>query len=123
MRADTESVLTRSGLPLGFVGSSERWAVEKPDPQFFKQIVSAADAPAALITYVGDRIDNDIVPANAAGMRAVFVRRGPWGEVLANRPDASAADATIASLADLPRVLEQWRAGPIESAGSDRLAR
>lgn len=120
MRADTESVLTRSCLPLGFVGSSERWAVEKPDPQFFKQIVSAADA---LITYVGDRIDNDIVPAKAAGMRAVFVRRGPWGEVLANRPDASAADATIASLADLPRVLEQWRAGPIESAGSDRLAR
>ncbi len=122
MRRDTESVLTLSGLPLSFVGSSQRWGVEKPDPRFSEQVVSAAETPAELIADVGDRVDNDIIPAKAAGMRVVFVRRCPWGQVHGNRPDASAADATIAFLADLPQVLEQWRSVPIESSDSNRLA-
>jgi FMN phosphatase YigB (HAD superfamily) len=31
------------------------------------------------VAYVGDRVDNDVEPALAAGMTAVHVRRGPWG--------------------------------------------
>jgi len=38
------------------------------------------------IAYVGDRLDNDIPPALAAGMIAVFVRRGPWGWIDAPTP-------------------------------------
>jgi FMN phosphatase YigB (HAD superfamily) len=30
---------------------------------------------------VGDRLDNDIRPALAAGMVAVFLRRDPWGYI------------------------------------------
>ena len=33
------------------------------------------------VAYVGDRVDNDVVPSSAAGMRAVWLRRGPWGIV------------------------------------------
>jgi HAD superfamily hydrolase (TIGR01549 family) len=61
------------------IGSSDRWGVEKPAPEFFDRIVEETDADAAEIAYVGDRADNDIEPALAAGMAAVHIRRGPWG--------------------------------------------
>ena len=61
------------------VGSSARWGIEKPAPEFFARIVEEADADAPEIAYVGDRVDNDVEPALAAGMVAVHVRRGPWG--------------------------------------------
>jgi HAD superfamily hydrolase (TIGR01549 family) len=61
------------------IGSSARWGIEKPAPEFFARIIEEADADAAEIAYVGDRVDNDVEPALAAGMVAVHVRRGPWG--------------------------------------------
>jgi FMN phosphatase YigB (HAD superfamily) len=54
------------------------------------------------LAYVGDRVDNDIVPALAAGLVAVHVRRGPWGRLQQAPPEASVVD----SLAELPRALE-----------------
>ena len=80
-----------------FVGSSERWGVEKPSPEFFDRVVAEADRPANEIAYVGDRVDNDVLPAKRAGMFAVHVRRGPWGVL----HDASEADARIESLDEL----------------------
>ncbi len=79
-----------------FVGSSERWGVEKPDPKFFDQVVAAAAAPAAAILYVGDRVDNDVLPALAAGLSAIRVRRGAHAEVAS--PDGT---VTLESLAEL----------------------
>jgi FMN phosphatase YigB (HAD superfamily) len=61
------------------VGSSEAWGVEKPAPGFFARLVDEARLPPHEIAYVGDRVDNDIVPALAAGLVAVHIRRGPWG--------------------------------------------
>jgi len=63
------------------VGSSERWGVAKPSPAFFARVVSELDRPAEEIAYVGDRVDNDVAPALAAGMAAVHIRRGPWGHL------------------------------------------
>ena len=42
-----------------------------------------------------------MLPAKAAGMVAVHVRRGPWGYL----QDASAADVRVDSLAELPEAL------------------
>ena len=64
-----------------FVASSERWGVEKPSPQFFARVCEAAGCDAADVTYVGDRVDNDVAPALAFGMGAVHIRRGPWGHL------------------------------------------
>jgi len=83
-----------------FVGSSERWAVEKPDPGFFAHVVEAAGAPAADVLYVGDRVDNDVVPALAAGLHAIRVRRGAHADV-----ESPEGVVTIASLAELPEAL------------------
>jgi FMN phosphatase YigB (HAD superfamily) len=84
-----------------FVGSSERWRVEKPSADFFARVAVEAGRPAAEIAYVGDRVDNDVLPARKAGMFAVHVRRGPWGFA----HDGSAGDARIESLEELPAVL------------------
>ena len=38
------------------------------------------------LAYVGDRVDNDVLPAAAAGLVAVHVRRGPWGRLQRTPP-------------------------------------
>jgi len=84
-----------------FVGSSVGWGVEKPAPEFFERIVAEADAAPGEIAYVGDRVDNDVLPALAAGMVAVHVRRGPWGYLHEPPPEALRA----ASLAEVRELL------------------
>jgi len=84
-----------------FVGSSARWGVEKPDPAFFAQVVELAGVEPGKIAYVGDRVDNDVAPAIAAGMIGVHIRRGPWGHL----QEPPAAAIRIASLDALPAVL------------------
>jgi FMN phosphatase YigB (HAD superfamily) len=83
-----------------FVGSSERWGVQKPNGRFFGRVVEEAGAPAGDILYVGDRVDNDVVPALAAGLRAVRIRRGAHAHV--ESPDGT---VTIGSLDELPEAL------------------
>ena len=83
------------------VASSERWGVEKPDPAFFARVVELAGVPAERIAYVGDRSDNDVSPAIAAGMVGVHIRRGPWGHL--QEPPAGAI--RIGSLDELPGAL------------------
>ena len=92
-------------LPVDLVFCSGRAGVEKPSPEFFARLIAAAQRPAREIAYVGDRLDNDVLPAIAAGMRGIFLRRGPWGVVHARRADAARADARIESLAELPAAL------------------
>jgi FMN phosphatase YigB (HAD superfamily) len=84
-----------------FAGSSARWGVEKPAAAFFARVAAEAALPVAEIAYVGDRVDNDVEPALAAGMVAVHIRRGPWGYL--HEPPAAAL--RIESLAELPQVL------------------
>jgi FMN phosphatase YigB (HAD superfamily) len=83
-----------------FVGSSERWGVEKPDPGFFANVLEEAGAAAGEVAYVGDRVDNDVLPALAAGMVAVHIRRGAHAHV-----EPPAGVTSIRSLAELPEVL------------------
>jgi HAD superfamily hydrolase (TIGR01509 family) len=84
------------------LGSSGRWGVAKPAPEFFARVLATTGLPADEVAYVGDRVDNDVRPARAAGMFAVHLRRGPWGYLQAG---ADEADAEIQSLAELAGVL------------------
>lgn len=83
------------------IGSSARWGVEKPEPAFFARIVEESGVAADEIAYVGDRVDNDVEPALAAGMVAVHLRRGPWGHLHEPPPEA----IRIRSLEELPEAL------------------
>ncbi len=86
---------------VAFVTSSEGLGVEKPAPGFFARIAELAGVAPERIAYVGDRVDNDIVPALAAGMVAVHIRRGPWGYL----HEAPAQAVRIRSLDELPAAL------------------
>ncbi len=102
-----ETSLAALGVPADFIASSARWGVEKPDPGFFAKVAEAAGFRAAAIAYVGDRLDNDVLPAKAAGMHGVFIRRGPWGVIHAAWADAARADLRIETLDGLAEALRR----------------
>jgi HAD superfamily hydrolase (TIGR01549 family) len=88
------------------------WAVsaevgaEKPDPALFRHALGEAAAPAGRCAMVGDRLDNDILPARRLGMRTVWLLRGeapddPTPEQLAG------ADTQARSLGELPAALDR----------------
>jgi HAD superfamily hydrolase (TIGR01662 family) len=86
------------GLPVDLVTSSASLGVRKPDSAFFERLVSLAGATPAEVAYVGDRVDNDVLPALRAGLVAFHLRRGPWG-LLQETPQGAVA---IDSLLDVP---------------------
>ena len=58
---------------------------------------------------MGDRVDNDVVPAAAAGMRAIFLRRGPWAWVQAGQrvvPEAAASIDDLTTIVEVVRALD-----------------
>ena len=98
----TRGAYDRIELDVDFVASSADWGVEKPSPAFFARVLEACHCPPERIAYVGDRVDNDVLPSRAAGMRAIHVRRGPWGHL----HDPPEGTTQIRSLSELPEVLE-----------------
>lgn len=104
-----EEALHTAGLEADFIASSAAWGVAKPAPEFFARVIAEANVPAAAILHVGDRLDNDVLPARAAGMRTVHVRRGPWGHIHAQRPHSEQADLKVNSLGELAEILDHHR--------------
>ncbi|MGA2268360.1 MAG: HAD-IA family hydrolase [Bryobacteraceae bacterium] len=104
--AGLERILKDLDLPVDFV-ASKRSNLEKPSPRFFQKIVDSSKGVPNSVAYVGDRIDHDVVPARAAGMIAVFLRRGPWGFLQARRPEAAQAHLRLESLRELPGALDE----------------
>jgi HAD superfamily hydrolase (TIGR01549 family) len=100
-----EAALHALRVPADFIASSARWGVEKPDPRFFARLAAEAAASPEAIAYVGDRIDNDVLPAVRAGMTAIFLRRGPWALSQSAWREAAQAPHTLTTLADLPDLM------------------
>jgi HAD superfamily hydrolase (TIGR01549 family) len=92
-------------LAADVIVSSASMGVAKPAAEFFTRLVEMAGVPASEIAYVGDRLDNDILPARAAGMTTVFLLRGPWAKAHARQPEARLADITLDNLIELPDAL------------------
>lgn len=96
--------LMRMDLPVSSISNSHELGAEKPEPAFFTAVADRVRTAPAHILYVGDRLDNDVLPARRAGMRTVLMRRGPWGYLHAERPEAGLADAICDSLLELRAV-------------------
>ncbi|WP_221308336.1 HAD family hydrolase [Nocardiopsis mwathae] len=94
--------LEAMNLPVEQIHVSDAWGVAKPDPAFFTRVGEVAGVGHGEILYVGDRLDNDVVPAQEAGMRAALLRRGMLGYLHAGRPDARRADVLLDGLDELP---------------------
>ena len=105
------------GIDAEVMAMSDEMGVHKPEPAFFARALELMGGPApADVAYVGDRPDNDVAPAAAAGMRAVWLRRGPWGRIYDAAPGAALVVESLAELAE--RIDEAWTAG----AGTDGAA-
>jgi len=103
----TERFLQAAALDVDFIATSGGWGVEKPSPAFFAKVLKAAGCAPAELAYVGDRVDNDVVPAANAGMVAVLLRRGPWGYLQAAWSEATRAALRLDSLLALPQRLRE----------------
>ncbi|AXI77303.1 HAD family hydrolase [Peterkaempfera bronchialis] len=105
-------ILRSLDLPADMIGTSDDWGASKPDVAFFERVAEAAPCETQEILYVGDRLDNDIRPAAAAGMATALIRRGPWGVIQQHDPDAIRLPTLrIDSLEELPEKVAQLNAG------------
>jgi FMN phosphatase YigB (HAD superfamily) len=100
-----EAAFAALELDVDLLASSASWGVMKPDPAFFERISTELGLPPPEIAYVGDRIDNDVIPAARAGMVAVWIRRGPWAWVHAGLGTPPEATISVESLLDIPDAL------------------
>lgn len=110
--AERAEQLRAIGVEAEVVAMSEGMGVSKPDPAFFARALDLMGDPhPASVAYVGDRVDNDVIPAAAAGMRAVWLRRGPWG-VIQGPPAGVEPALKVATLDELvERIEDAWPAG------------
>jgi HAD superfamily hydrolase (TIGR01662 family) len=102
--SELEEWFRSQGVEVDEITSSARLGVRKPGPGFFARLVELARCAAGDVAYVGDRVDNDVGPARAAGLVAVHVRRGPWGHL----QDPASAHIRLDSLAELPDALAAY---------------
>lgn len=83
------------------VGST---VVGKPAPEFFQTAVDQLATSADRVLMVGDDVENDVLGAQAAGVRGVLVRTGKYRAEAVEAADGEPF-ATIDSIAALPALL------------------
>ncbi len=69
--------LADAGLDRYLTGviTSAELGVAKPDPAIFRHALTLAGVPAGAAVHVGDRLDEDVAGARAAGIEPVLLRR------------------------------------------------
>lgn len=111
--------LRRIGVEAEVMAMSGEMGVAKPAPAFFERVMEllGASSPSS-VAYVGDRVDNDVLPAIVARMRAIWIRRGPWG-VIERLPEGVHPALIVDSLSELvERIDDAWSGLPdVEGSG------
>lgn len=89
----TEQRLMKFGIRHFFdvIAASAEENLSKPDLRLFRIALERANCSPANAYMVGDRLDNDIVPAITLGMKTIWVKQG-WGgmgslDILEKEPD------------------------------------
>jgi HAD superfamily hydrolase (TIGR01549 family) len=109
--ARRQAQLAALELPADHLVTSDELGAEKPDPAFFTELLASCDVTdPSEVLYVGDRTDNDVIPAAEAGLRTCWLARGPWGH-LQELPDGLEPDLVLEGLGELPLLLSGWREG------------
>ncbi|MCB1188066.1 HAD family hydrolase [bacterium] len=99
-------VLQRMGLAEYFeaVSLCDEAGLYKPDPRIIQHALDAMALQADDCIMVGDRIDNDIWPANCLGLRSVWLQVHPYDRQLP-RYELDRPGLVIRSLDSLPPAL------------------
>ena len=82
------------------IAASAELSMAKPDPVIFEWALNQADCRPQNAVMVGDRMDNDMAPANRLGMHTVRLLRG-LGAYHKPQTDDEKPEYTISSLAEL----------------------
>ncbi|HFI0041538.1 TPA: HAD family hydrolase [Streptococcus suis] len=83
---------------------SEEVGLSKPDPTIFTLALQKANIPADRVVYVGDRYDNDILPAKSLGMYTIRILTG-FGKYTSENNQLK-SDWSITSLQELAIIFE-----------------
>jgi HAD superfamily hydrolase (TIGR01549 family) len=114
-RASLEKHLRQLGLLEFFPVQlySYEFHIRKPSREIFQIAADRIGEPAQNILFVGDRIDNDIRPALASGMRAVL--KAAYTNEGRQAPPQT---LKIRRLAELPALIAQINAAPAPGAST-----
>ena len=82
------------------IAASAELGMAKPDPAIFEWALKQADCSPQNAVMVGDRMDNDMAPANRLGMHSVRLKRG-LGAYHEPQSDDEVPEYTISMLAEL----------------------
>lgn len=98
----TEERLESWGLRQYFdvIAASAEIGYSKPDKEIFEKAFELAGCTAEERVMVGDRLDNDIIPAKAIGMKTVWVKNG-LAQYQGAELGEEVADYQIGSLSEL----------------------
>lgn len=89
---------------IDLVISSADVGLAKPDRAIFELALQKANCPAENALMIGDRLDNDIVPAKQLGMQTVWVRQG-FSRFTSVTDPAEKPNWTVDNLAEIVDIL------------------
>lgn len=85
---------------IDLVVASAEEGVAKPDKRIFEIALERAKCKPEETAMVGDRLDNDIVPAKEIGMFTIWIKQGNWKDACP-REELEQPDMTVESLSEL----------------------
>ena len=88
---------------INLVIASAEEGVAKPDLRIFQIALDRANCKPEEAVMVGDRIDNDIIPANKIGMTTVWIKQG-FGSYAEPKTVEEQPDYIVNSLAEITEV-------------------
>jgi len=93
------------GLQKYFKYIISSWDVQlmKPDIRIFEHALDKANCRPQEACMIGDRLDNDILPAKALGMKTVWIKQG-FGALQKPLSKSEESDYTINNLAELLKI-------------------
>ena len=102
----TEKRLEEYGLLkyIDLVVASAEEGVSKPDKRIFEIALNRSGCKACDSVMIGDRIDNDIAPANSLGIHTVWIKQSVWRYwIFSNKVEEP--EYTVESLSELCKIL------------------
>ena len=89
---------------LDLIIASAEEGVSKPDRRIFEIALERSSCKPENAVMIGDRIDNDIVPAKQLGMKTIWVKQG-FGSLWNITDESEKADMEINNLSDVLKYL------------------
>ena len=89
---------------LDLVIASAEEGTEKPDLRIFELALKRANCLPENAVMIGDRLDNDIIPAKKTGLKTIWIRQG-FGGMAAPLTEEETPDHCVNDLIELSELL------------------